>query len=656
MRHVLGRRVRGLRAALGALLAVTAVLPAGGALGAHASTVAALDPMLAATLQTASPAQPLLMLGELSHVPTAGDLSALRLLGAQAVGYGRLPLVALQAPASLVPALQGSGVLTGIWQNRNEELFLHESVPLIGADRVRSNLGFDGSGVGIAILDSGIDGTHPDLAFPGHTVQNVLFAGYTKVFANAYFYDENVPDTDTTAGHGTHVAGIAAGTGAASGGYYTGVAPGAHLIGLGAGQATDMIATTAGFDWILKNQQKYNIRVVNGSWGDSTIAFDPNDPINVATKAAHDAGIVVVLGAGNSGGPQGPAGTPSLTSTDQTYGSMSAYALAPWVVSVGGATKLGQLDASYSSIGGGPGNEPGPTVIAPGSWIASDRALTGVYTDANSTPFDLTDPSNPRMVATQWTQYYTVTTGTSMATPHVSGVAALMLQANPKLTPDQVKSLIAQSATPVAGCPAIMCGTGLVNAYNAVEAALAAADTPPVAAITATPSSGGSPLQVTLDASASYDPDGGAITQYRWDLNGDGAIDAITTTPAITTTYTTGRYTAQVIVVDAAGLQSAPAAVTILSDNPPHAVANVPGHARTGVAMSLDGSGSTAASGAALASWQWDFGDGTTASGTTAQHAWATSSGAPRYFTWKLTVTDNLGRSDSVAGTVKITP
>jgi len=646
----------GLLAALGALLAAAAALPAGGSLSARASTPATLDPMLAATLQTAPPTQPLLMLGELSHVPSASDVSALKLLGAQAVGYSALPLVALQAPAATVTALQASGVLTALYQDRPEELFLHESVPLIGADRVRTQLGFDGTGVGIAILDSGIDGTHPDLAYPTHTVQNVLFAGYTQLFASNYFYDENVVDTDTTAGHGTHVAGIAAGTGAASGGYYTGVAPGAHLIGIGAGQGTRMIATTAGFDWVLKNRAKYNIRVVNGSWGDSTIAFDPNDPINIATKAAHDAGIVVVLATGDSGGPQGPAGTPSETGGGPTSGSMSAYSMAPWVVSVGGATKLGQLDTSYSSIGGGPDNQPGPTVIAPGTWIASDRALTGVYTDTNSTPFDLTDPSNPRMVAPQWTQYYTVTTGTSMSSPHVAGVAALMLQANPQLTPDQVKALIAQSATPVAGCPATMCGAGMVNAANAVALALAARDQPPVASLTATPSWGGSPLTVTLDASGSYDADGSAVTQYMWDFTGNGSIDSVTSTPTVTHTFTTGRYTAEVIAVDAAGLQSAPASVSIVSDNPPLASASVPGHAQTGTSVTLDGSASSASPGATIVSWSWTFGDGTSGSGQTVTHVYTTTVGRPVYDAWKLVVTDNFGRTDATAGTIKITP
>ena len=645
---------RGFRALLvaGTLLAAT---PLAALVPGRAQGLATLDPLLTTTVTTAPATQQVQMVGVLSHVPSAADLTTLRLLGAQAVGYLSLPMVALQAPVSAVPALQGSGVVSALWQNRPLELLLHESVPLIGADRVRTQLGYDGHGVGVAVLDSGIDGTHPDLSYPSHTVQNVQFVGYTKLFSSAYVYQENVPDTDTTAGHGTHVAGIVAGTGAASGGYYTGVAPGANLIGLGAGQATDMIATTAGFDWILQHRVQYNIRVVNGSWGDSTIAFDPNDPINIATKAAHDAGITVVLGAGNSGGCTGPGGTPCLTGGGQTPGSMSAYALAPWVVSVGGSTKLGQLDTSYSSIGGGPNNEPGPTVIAPGSWIASDRALTGVYTDSNSTPFDLTDPSNPRTVPAQWTQYYTVTTGTSMATPHVSGVVALMLQANPALTPDQVKSLLAQSATPVAGCPADQCGAGLVNAYNAVAAALAAADRPPVAAFTATPAAGGSPMTVQFDASASSDSDG-SVVSYEWDFNGDGVVDQVTASPQTTHTYTTGRYTARLIVIDNGGLQSAPVSQSVLSDNPPDALASVPGHVSSGSSATLDGSASTSSPGTTLVSWAWDFGDGTTGSGATASHTWAAAAGRPQYFSWRLTVTDSLGRTDSVAGTIKVTP
>src|SRR5258708_719124 len=301
---------------------------------------------------------------------------------------------------------------------------VQESVPLIAADGVRSQLGYNGAGVGIAILDSGIDGNHPDVHYPDHLVQNVLMLGYTKVFQSLTLTQENVVDTDTTSGHGTHVAGIAGGNGTASGGYYAGVAPGASLIGVGAGQATDMIATTAGLDWVVKNRDRYNIRVVNCSWGDGKIAYDPNDPINIGTRAVHDAGIAVVMAAGNDGASSGD-------------GTLNRYAWPDWVIAVGGGDKLGQL-SSFSSRGDGVHN---PLLIAPASYIASARAITGVVTDSNSTPFDLTDPPNPRAVPAQWDPSYTVALGTSMAAPHVSGVVALMLQAAPSLKPDQVNQI-----------------------------------------------------------------------------------------------------------------------------------------------------------------------------------------------------------------------
>ena len=608
---------------------------------ASAQTPATLDPLLTTTVATSLPTTVVQMVGVLPHTPTASDVSLLDALGATAVPYTSLPLVALQAPVSVVPALQGSGALTSIWQNRPLQLLLHESVPLIGADRVRSQLGYDGHGIGIAILDSGIDGNHPDTHYPDHVVQNVQMVGYTKVFSNLVLTVPNVIDTDTTSGHGTHVAGIAAGTGAASGGYYTGVAPGASLIGLGAGQATDMIATTAGLDWIVKNRLQYNIRVVNCSWGDGTIQYDPNDPINIGTKAVHDAGVAVVMGAGNDG--QDTFGSPQ-------QGLLNRYAFPDWVISVGAGDKLGQY-APYSSTGDGVHN---PTLIAPGSYIASARAITGVVTDANSTPFDLTDPNNPRVVPTQWDAYYTVALGTSMSTPHVSGVVALMLQAAPALTPDQVKQILAATATPMPACPVTACGAGYVNAMAAVQMARQVADQPPVASLAATPSAGGSPMTVTLDASASYDPDG-SVAQYRWDFNGDGVVDATTTTPLASYTYTTGRWFPTVTVVDNLGVSSTPAQAAVVSDNPPVAVATVPGKGKYGSAISFNGSGS-AGSGSPVVSWSWSFGDGTTASGATVSHTYTQATPGRYLFVWTLTVTDSLGRSDTTSGTIKVTP
>src|SRR2546422_10471607 len=190
-------------------------------------------------------------------------------------------------------------------------------------------------------------------------------------------------------GHGAPLAGIAAGLGTASGGYYTGVAPGANLIGIGAGDVLFIIWILAGYDYILAHQQQYNIQVVNNSWGTSG-PFDPNDPINKATKAAHDAGITVVFAAGNDGPAQN---------------TLNPYSVAPWVIGVAAGCKLvpdptnskihcadqtGQnresVLADFSSRG-----MPGdplyhPDVTAPGVHIVSTRASTGTVlsvSDAN---------------------------------------------------------------------------------------------------------------------------------------------------------------------------------------------------------------------------------------------------------------------------------
>lgn len=385
-----------------------------------------------------------------------------------------LPIAGVLATKSQIDQLAQSDQVVSIYLNKKLQYENAEATDITGVDQVRTDdamrklnggLPVTGKGIGVVINDSGVDGTHKDLEYGSHLVQNVL--GATNLHAVDSLlpitYIENVPNTDTSSGHGTHVAGIVGGTGAMSGGKYEGVAPGANLIGYGSGAAIAMLDTIGGFEYALTHQQQYNIRVITNSWGDTSDAgtdFDPYNPINIATKKLYDRGIVTVFSAGNSG--------PDAKTISGNYKK------APWVVTVAAGDKSGKL-ADFSSRGeegrGGAVTVDGqtwkwadqPTVTSPGVDIISTRVISPIPLLGATDDAQYIEPA--------YIPYYTTMSGTSMAAPHVAGIIALMLEANPLLSPSEVKLILEQTATAMPDYAPWEVGAGYVNAYKAVDAA-----------------------------------------------------------------------------------------------------------------------------------------------------------------------------------------
>lgn len=482
---------------LAALLALTvgcqdqrSVMPLDPSSG-RADAILTSDPALDEALASASAGDTLEVIVVFDSTTTSAAVSrSLQDLGAGVIAFRHLPLVAALATPAQIEAAQSLSGVTGVYFNDQLEYHNLEGVGSINADDVHAQ-GITGKGVGVAILDSGIDGLHPDLTYPTKTVANVkyiadldekfAFSGTEVGLASRLFVD-NVAVSETSIGHGTHVAGTAAGTGAASDGKYKGVAPGADLIGIGAGDVLFIFWTLAGFDYILENQEAYNIKVVNNSWG-STGKYDPNHPINVATKAVTEGGVTVVFSAGNCGNGNGQGG--GLTCPDPGQLQMNRYSVAPWVISVAAGCKLtddpnaatwrSRCDdgsgrdpvlATFSSRG-----VPGdplyhPDVTAPGVYTVSARASTGTVMNGLDAPSDLTRCA----IDLTHEPYYTCASGTSMAAPHVAGVVALMQEAaGGKLSPAKVIDILTKTARPLSGFEEWEVGAGYLDALEAVK-------------------------------------------------------------------------------------------------------------------------------------------------------------------------------------------
>jgi serine protease AprX len=344
----------------------------------------------------------------------------------------------------------------------------------IGATLARSDYGVTGKGIGVAIIDSGITNYHDDLfrSASGASSRRVAhFKDFTRdVSPNLWFNDIQSDDY----GHGTHVAGIIAGSGYDSGGRRTGVAPGAKLLGLkvldeqGHGYVSDVIAA---IDYAISIRFTYNVRVINLSVASGVFESYWHDPLTLAARRAAEAGIVVVAAAGNLGlDGQGRPQSGGVTSPGN----------APWVLTVGASSHQGTAHRSDDIVGSFSSHGPTwldfaakPDIVAPGVGIES-------LSDPRSTLYGLLKPYLLNGIIPVGYKPYLSLSGTSMATPVVAGTVALMLEANPTLTPNAVKAILQYTAQSYEGESVFAQGAGFLNARGAVRLAksFAAPQTP----------------------------------------------------------------------------------------------------------------------------------------------------------------------------------
>ena len=421
-------------------------------------------------------------------------LNVLRGVGiTSGVTYAKLGMVGAVLTKAQVNALSSNPVIRSIWSNDRLMYYMNAARVLTGVDKIRTdaamtfrNGGMPVSGNGdfsVMVIDSGIDATTADLPYgtkiiqntqrvvstdtgnTGITVGGVPLNGFTPSLSI-----ENLPNTDNV-GHGTHCAGIVGGLGSRSGGTYAGVAPGVKIVGSGGGVVILVLDALAGWEYAMAHQDLYKIRVITNSYGPlGGGEFDPENPLMIAARNAHDRNMTVLFAAGNDGAAKN---------------TLSPYAQAPWVIGVAAGSKDGML-ADFSSRGipreerlndTDPNNDnEAPTITAPGTgtYFASSVSRYGFFTKIVSVRAStgLTNALNAQTDAElplAMIPFYTEEEGTSMATPFVAGVVALMLDADPTLSPDEIKQILTDTATAMPGYKDYEVGAGYINAWAAVD-------------------------------------------------------------------------------------------------------------------------------------------------------------------------------------------
>ncbi|WP_133794477.1 S8 family peptidase [Actinokineospora alba] len=367
-------------------------------------------PLIAGYTKSAQKLDAKTVRGKAANLPGTRMSHTLDSIGAQAVEVDKGKAGQLWAAVAA-----GSSGVQRLSLDRKVNATLAESIPQVKAPQAWA-AGYNGAGVKVAVLDTGADASHPDLG--------------GRIATAASFVPSEQDNLDRH-GHGTHVAATVAGTGAASGGQRKGVAPGAQLAigkvlgGNGSGQESWIIS---GMQWAATTAQA---KVINLSLGSGPT--DGTDPMSQAVDSlTAQTGALFVIAAGNSGPKSRTIGAPGAATSALTVAAVDKV----------------DAVASFSSRGPRTDGAMKPEVSAPGVAIVAARAAG----TAMGSPVD---------------QNYTSANGTSMATPHVAGQAAILAQRNPTWTAAQLKAGIVGSADDL-GKPANAQGSGRINAQRAI--------------------------------------------------------------------------------------------------------------------------------------------------------------------------------------------
>jgi serine protease AprX len=377
---------------------------------------------------------------------------------------GKLDIInghVLDIPNGVLKQLAAHANVFRVHEDRPLVTHNYRTAVTVGARAVRDTLGYTGAGIGVAVIDSGVATWHDDLTNSSSAIYPYGNQRVTKFvdFVNSRLlpYDDN--------GHGSHVSGTILGNGFDSSGEKAGIAPGASLVSLkvldGSGQGTISNVIRA-LNWVAANYKNYNVRVVNLSVGAGIKESYWTDPLTVAAKAIADKGITVVAAAGNLG--QNALG-------ELQWGGITAPGNAPWVLTVGASSTMGTLTRADDEMARFSSSGPTfidfaakPDLVAPGVGTASLAA-------AGSSLYDSKAQFLLNGTVSLGYKPYLALSGTSMAAPVVAGTVALMLEANPKLTPNLIKGILQYTAETYPGYSPLRQGAGFLNSLGAVRLA-----------------------------------------------------------------------------------------------------------------------------------------------------------------------------------------